>query len=118
MSEYINIQQQQDFSFLGEGSSISGKFQLRGTTRLASKIDGEITMHDEADLVIEHAGSFEGELNCHNVEIYGSFKGILKATGKVSIFPPASVEGNVSAKSLKILPGASLNFDGHTTEQA
>jgi len=115
MSEYINIQQQ-DFSFLGAGSSMSGQFKLKGTTRLASKIDGQITMCDEADLVIEHEGSFEGELNCHNVEIYGNFKGVLKSTGKVSIFPPATVEGNISAKTLKVLPGASLNFDGHTIE--
>jgi cytoskeletal protein CcmA (bactofilin family) len=114
MSEYINIQQQ-DFSFLGEGSTMSGKFVLRGTTRISSKIDGEISMCNEADLVIEHVGSFEGQLNCHNVEIYGNFKGVLNATGKVSIFPPAIVEGNITAKALKILPGASLNFDAHTT---
>ena len=115
MSDYINIQQQ-DFSFMGEGSEISGKFKLKGSTRVASTIDGEITMSDQADLVIEHAGSLTGDLNCHNVEIYGNFMGTLKSSGKVTIFAPATVEGDISAATLKVLPGASLNVNGHTLE--
>ncbi|EQC45028.1 polymer-forming cytoskeletal family protein [Bacteriovorax sp. BSW11_IV] len=116
MAEYIEIKQQ-EFSFFGKGSSITGKFNLRGTTRLSSSVEGELTMTDSSDLTIETEGQFLGTINCHNVEIHGRFSGKINATGKVTIFPSAFVKGELIARSINIGPGASVNINGHTLEK-
>lgn len=115
MSEFINIKNQ-DYSFLGQGSTISGKFKLKGTTHLASRLDGELSMEDSSDLIIETAGKFEGNINCHNLEIYGTFKGNLNSTGKLTVYPPAFVEGEIQAANIVIHPGATINMNGHTVD--
>lgn len=104
----------QDFSFLGRGSFVSGTFKLKGPTHLFSVTEGEIIMLDEADLSIERDGEFKGKLICHNVDIYGEFEGILESTGKVTVYPPATITGKIQAKELVIYPGATVNMEGHT----
>ncbi len=116
MAEYIDIKQQ-DFTFFGKGSEINGKLNLKGTTRLSSMIEGEITMIDSSDLTIETEGQFLGTINCHNIEIYGRFSGKINSTGKVTIYPSAFVKGELIARSLNVGPGASVNIDGHTLEK-
>jgi cytoskeletal protein CcmA (bactofilin family) len=113
MADYINLQEQ-DFSFFGKGSRLKGNFSLSGSTHISSFIEGEIIMENEADLLIEKNGTIKGKVHCHNIEIYGSYEGIVKATGKVTLFPSAHVQGRVEAKELRIFPGAILNIDGHT----
>lgn len=113
--DYINLESQ-DFSFLGKGSHLEGSFQLKGTTRLASFIEGSINMKDNADLFIETSGKIRGEIVCHNLEVYGEIEGVVRATGKVSLYPPARFSGEISAENLVIYPGAQVNMDGKTTK--
>ena len=113
MSDYIDIKKQ-DFSFLGTGSKMSGIFHLQGVTHISSSIDGEIFMENQADLCIETNGQFAGNITCHNLEIYGNFKGTIKASGKVTVYPPANLIGVVKAKDLVVYPGATINIDGFT----
>lgn len=115
MPDFINIKTQ-DFSFLGKGSQLKGIFHLKGTTHIASNLEGELYMDDKSDLCIENSGSFDGSVECHNIEIYGCFKGELKASGKVTVYPPATLEGKINAGKLEIHPGATLNMSGHTEE--
>lgn len=116
MPSPLNIKNQ-DFSFLGKGSTLCGEFVLGGTTHLQSKVEGKITMSNDSNLVIEFDAVVKGELNGSNIEIYGQFEGNINSTGKVIIYPPAKVRGNIQAKSLEIHPGAQVNFDAHTLEQ-
>ena len=115
MDNLISIQEQ-NFSYLGKGSKITGQFQLSGNTRISCEIDGEISMIDDADLFIEPNASFIGNIHCHNIEIHGQFEGTLKATGLVAIFPPASVTGDIQSDKLVVYPGAILNINGHTSQ--
>ncbi len=115
MDHLLSIKDQ-NFSYLGKGSKITGQFQLSGSTRISCHIDGDISMLDESDLYIEPAASFIGNINCHNIEIHGQFEGTLKASGLVSIFPPASVTGDIQSESLEIYPGAILNINGQTSD--
>lgn len=117
MTNYINIQNQ-DYTFIGNGSQITGKFHFKGHTRVAGHIEGEITMIDDHDLSIESTGQFEGTINCHNIDIYGVLNGKINATGKISIYPSALVQGEIKGRSLKILPGARVDMSGHTLEKS
>ena len=64
--------------------------------------------------IIEKNGAVTGEVTCNNIEVYGNFEGIIKASGKVTLYPSAEVKGRVEAMELRIYPGAVLNMDGHT----
>ena len=113
MSDYIDLRNQ-DFSFWGKTSKMSGTFFLKGSTHLASEVEGELHMEEKASLTIETSGNFKGILHCHDVAIYGHFEGTLNATGRVIIYPPAILTGKINAHSLIIHPGATVNMEGHT----
>jgi cytoskeletal protein CcmA (bactofilin family) len=113
MKEYIDLRNQ-DFSFFGKGSKISGVFTLKGATHLAGEIEGELHVEDEAELSIDRSGHLKGTINCHNIEIFGEFEGELNSSGKVTIYPPAIICGVINARDLVVYPGAKLNIDGHT----
>ncbi|MFZ8932744.1 MAG: bactofilin family protein [Bacteriovoracaceae bacterium] len=111
MESYLN---NQNFSFLGKGSTLMGKLKLTGPTHLYSSIEGEILMNDDAKLIIERYGKVKGKINCLNLDIHGEFEGVIEAKGIVTVYPSAEVSGQVVAKELKIHSGANINFEGHT----
>jgi cytoskeletal protein CcmA (bactofilin family) len=113
MTPQINSQ---NFSFLGKGSSLMGKMNLYGPAHLYSSIEGEILMKDDSKLTIERDGKVKGKINCLNLDIHGAFEGVIEAKGKVTIYPSAEVSGQIVAKSFKIHPGSSINFEGHTLQ--
>lgn len=106
--------QNMNFSFMGKGSVLSGKFSLQGPTHLASHLEGELLMDDSSHLVIEPEGSFEGKLRCRDIEIFGRFEGTLTSDGTVIIHSCANVLGELEAKNLIVKPGATVNIEGRT----
>ncbi len=115
MPNYINLQNLQ-YTYLGKGSDIKGDLTLYGTTHLGSHILGNIVMKDLADIIIEISGSLEGQIRCHNLEIFGKLKGSIISSGKITIHPSAEVSGEIKAKNLVIHPGSTVNCEGHTLE--
>lgn len=114
MSQYQNEMRNMSFSFMGKGSILAGKFSLRGSTHLASHLEGELTMEDGGNLIIEPEGSFEGVLRGRDIEIFGQFQGNLISDGKVIIHSSANVHGDIEASHLIIKPGATVNIEGRT----
>lgn len=113
--DYIELPQQ-EFSFLGNLSTMSGEFAFHGTTRIASEIDGTISMKDSSPLVIERDGKIKGTLHCSIVEIYGTFQGELNCSEKTIVHPEAYVTGKITTRELIIYPGAVVNIDGDTID--
>lgn len=116
MEDIINLQGQ-DFSFFGKQSKIIGEFNLVGPTRISADLQGELVMSDTSLLSIERAGSFTGNINCYNIDIYGEINGSLIAKGKVTIYPSAKVTGEIQAQNLIIHPGSTINITGHTESE-
>ena len=114
MKEHRDQMKDKSFSFIGKGSVISGKFMLQGATHLASHLEGELIMSDDSKITIEPEGSFEGRLECRDIEIFGKFDGNLISTGTVLIHSSAQVYGDIEASHLVIKPGASVNIEGRT----
>ncbi len=113
MAELINIQEQ-EYCFLGEGSKLKGEIYLKGTSHLACQLEGDVFMDSEQTLTIEHTGSIKGNLECHNLEIFGSIEGKINSSGKITIYPSGKVNVDLKSKSLVIHPGAIVNITGQT----
>lgn len=106
--------QNQTFTTIGKSTVLKGDFNFVGTTHLLGNLNGVITLEGRSKLVLEIGSITDAILNCCDVEIYGEFTGEIKATGNVTLYPTAVVNGKIVAKTLEILPGAVVNMSGHT----
>ncbi|MCO4793121.1 MAG: polymer-forming cytoskeletal protein [Bacteriovoracaceae bacterium] len=113
MTDYTELVNK-EFTHIGSQCRLRGEFHFSGKTQISSTIEGEVHVDDKSELCLEHQSHVTGTIYCHNIEIYGKFEGTLKATGKVTIYAPAEVQGMIDANTLLIHPGAVLNIDGHT----
>lgn len=108
--------QNQEFTYIGKTTSISGTFNFSGPTHLQGHLHGDIVVLNSAKLVLEIGSHTEGNLECADLDIYGDFTGEIHSSGKVTVYPTAVVEGKIVSHSLEILPGAVINMSGHTEE--
>jgi cytoskeletal protein CcmA (bactofilin family) len=108
--------QNQEFTYIGKATNLSGTFKFSGPTHLQGQLHGDITVENSAKLVLEIGSFTEGTLLCFDLDIYGEFVGVVQSSGRVTIYPTAVFEGKIIAKSLEILPGAIVNMNGHTEE--
>jgi cytoskeletal protein CcmA (bactofilin family) len=113
LGQFIDIQNQQ-FSFFGEQSKIKGDFDLHGPVTISAKLEGTINMTDKSKMIFENTGVFDGNINCHDIDIYGKFNGEIKSSGTVTIYPSAIVSGVIHSKNLVVLPGGLTNIEAHT----
>lgn len=105
-----------NFSVLGKNCFLEGDFIFQGDTIIGSQIKGNITVKDNGRLILERDSKFEGTIVAHDVEIFGLFKGSIKASGTLIVRSSAEVSGKIEAKKLSVYPGATLNIEGHTPE--
>lgn len=108
--------QNQEFTYIGKSTSLTGSFKFLGPTHLQGHLNGEIQVENNSKLVLEIGSVTEGTLHCFDLDIYGDFFGEIKSSGRVTIYPTAYFEGKIISKSLEILPGAIVNMNGHTEE--
>ena len=106
--------QNQTFTTIGKATVLKGNFNFVGTTHLLGNLSGEVTVEGRSKLVLEIGSMTDALLNCYDLEIYGEVTGEIKASGNVTLYPTAIVNGKIIAKSLEILPGAVVNISGHT----
>ena len=112
-SDFKNL----NFSLLGKDSELDGDFNFSGDTLINCKMKGKINIIGEGKLTFERESSFEGNIYCKDIEVFGSIKGTVDASGTMSIRSSASVSGTINAKNLSIFPGASINMEGHTSTE-
>ncbi len=108
---------EQDFSFLGRGKA-KGEFVFEGITHLAGEVEGKITMEQAADLFLERTALVRGEIYARDINIYGEFKGTIFSSGRIVVYPPAKISGKIHAKNLIVYPGAVLDVEYHSDDNA
>lgn len=106
--------QNQEFTYIGKTTALTGTFQFNGPTHLQGHLHGNITISNSAKLILEIGSYTKGSLQCFDLDIYGEFIGDIKSLGRVTIYPTAIFEGKIISKTLEILPGAIVNMNGHT----
>lgn len=72
------------------------------------RIEGSIDLSSCAPLVIAKDVQIQGNITAQNVEVHGHIQGNISASGTVTLFPLAKVEGNISSAQLIVYPGAQL----------
>lgn len=108
--------QNQEFTYIGKTTSLSGTFKFSGPTHLQGHLNGDITILNNARLVLEINSHTEGTLECADLDVYGHFTGEIHSSGKVTVYPTAIIDGKIVSRSIEILPGAVVNMNGHTEE--
>jgi len=116
MSDLFNIPVQ-NHTFIGIGTHLQGTFVFKGDTKIAGRVQGEISITGESPLTIEPNGKVSGTVYCHNLEVFGELDGDIKATGKVTLYPSSSFVGNLVSGDLVIHPGSVVNMQGLTGEE-
>ncbi len=116
MSELFKLESQ-THTYIGVETSISGEFHFQGHTLVGGNIDGEIHIHNDSPRVIESTGQVKGTIYCHNLKVYGSVEGQIKAQGKITFYPSSNFSGQIEAADLNILPGCKINMEARTDVQ-
>jgi cytoskeletal protein CcmA (bactofilin family) len=94
-------------AFLGPGSQFEGKLLFHEIVRLDGEFKGEIVSKDT--LIVGDGAKVEAEINVGSLVLSGTFKGNIKASGKVDLRAPARVEGNISTPILIVQEGVIMN---------
>lgn len=92
---------------IGHGTIIDGDIVSQGGFRIDGTING--TLKTSAKVVIGKDGKIEGTLDCNNADIEGTFSGILKVQGLLTLKATASIAGEVFTQKLAVEPGAIFN---------
>ena len=106
----------QEFTYIGKTSHLSGVFKFNGPTHLQGSLQGEIIVENNSKLVLEISSHTKATLECFDLDIYGEFEGQINSSGHITIYPTATFDGKMVARSIEILPGAVVNMNGHTEE--
>jgi cytoskeletal protein CcmA (bactofilin family) len=107
-------------AFLGSGCQFVGKLLFHEIVRLDGEFKGEIISNDT--LIVGDGAKIEAEINVGTLILSGSFKGNIKASGKVDLRAPARVEGNIITPVLIVEEGvimnSTLNMSADRTQEA
>jgi cytoskeletal protein CcmA (bactofilin family) len=106
-----------NFSILGKQSSMEGTFNFSGDTLLNCHITGDLTMIGEGKLTLERSCRFDGNIFCHDIEVFGEISGSINAAGTLSARSGSSVSGVINAEKISISPGAIINMEAHTKDE-
>jgi cytoskeletal protein CcmA (bactofilin family) len=105
---------EQTFNFIGKNSHFKGHLTFEGQTRICGTIDGDVTILNDGQLIIEPTGKIKGKITGHHIEIYGEVEGEIQSSNKVIIKPASRVRGQINTETLTIMPGSTVEIEGNT----
>ncbi|MEB3356983.1 MAG: polymer-forming cytoskeletal protein [Synechococcales bacterium] len=92
-------------TYLGEKSEFQGDLHVEGSLRIDGIIHGNVEVI--GDVEVSQGGLVEGpEIRAHNLIVHGVIKARVYVQGRLSLSRTARLEGDVTASSLDIEPGA------------
>lgn len=92
---------------LVEGTVVSGTVTSDSDIRVDGKLSGDLNCASK--MIIGPSGSIEGDVQCENALIEGSFKGNLVVRNTLHIKENATVEGDINTDKLIVDQGAEFN---------
>jgi cytoskeletal protein CcmA (bactofilin family) len=94
-------------AFIDQGSEFEGKLSFKDTVRIDGCFRGEIA--SENTLVVGETGEIFASVRSRTVVIAGTVTGDVAASDRLVLEKTARVDGDVTAGSLQMEDGASLN---------
>lgn len=89
------------------GSHFDGNLKSENDIRIDGTMEG--TLVCKSRLIIGNPGTFEGDAECRNAVIEGSFTGNLKVDEVLQVKENAVINGNISTGKLIVQSGAVFN---------
>lgn len=89
------------------GSHFDGNLKSENDIRIDGTMEGNLVC--KSRLIIGNPGSFEGDAECRNAVIEGSFTGNLKVDEVLQVKENAVINGNISTGKLIVQSGAVFN---------
>lgn len=94
-------------NIIAKKTTIVGDVKSEGDFRIDGIVEGAITT--QGRVVIGAGGFVNGDVDCSNADIEGSFSGKLVVTELLSLKKTANIKGEVFTKKLLVEPGAIFN---------
>lgn len=97
-------------SLLSPGTRIQGDVLFSGGMHLDGTVAGSVRAVDEAAsrLVISESAVVDGSVTARVVELHGTVRGDIHASGRVTLGPRAKVEGNLHYGAIEMAAGAHI----------
>jgi cytoskeletal protein CcmA (bactofilin family) len=98
-------------SFLGEGTELDGKLEVRGGLRIDGKLKGSI--HSGSVVTLGDTAHVEADIHARAVISSGSVEGDIVSAEHVQLSLPGSVKGSIRTRELVLEKG--VFFEGSCT---
>ena len=93
---------------IGHGVTINGEIKKADEVQ----IDGEADVTMKTDnVVIGATGDCKGNIETHNIDVWGLLDGEIKASGTLTIQEQGKVSGNIEYQNLQIKLGGQISGD-------
>ena len=93
---------------IGHGVTISGEIKKADEVQ----IDGEADVVMKTDnVVIGATGNCKGNIETHNMDVWGTFEGELKSSGTLTIQEQGIAKGDIEFQNLQIKLGGQISGD-------
>jgi len=98
-------------SFLGEGTELEGRLDVRGGLRIDGKLKGSV--HSGSVVTLGDAAQVEADIHARAVISSGKIVGDISSAEHVQLSLPGSVQGSIRTRELVLEKG--VFFDGSCT---
>jgi cytoskeletal protein CcmA (bactofilin family) len=98
-------------SFLGEGTELEGRLEVKGGLRIDGKLKGSV--HSGSMVTLGDAAIVEGDIHARAVMSSGRIEGDIVSAEHVQLNLPGSVKGSIQTRELVLERG--VYFDGSCT---
>jgi len=95
-------------TLLGEDARIEGHLDFGGTLRLDGKLEGTLTGRN-GTLIVGEKAVLKAQITVKNAVVMGAVTGSVEALEKIELYPPAKVDGDITAPKVTIASGAILH---------
>jgi cytoskeletal protein CcmA (bactofilin family) len=95
-------------TLLGEDARIEGHLDFGGTLRLDGQLEGTLTGR-KGTLVVGEKAVLKADITVQNAVIMGTVTGSIEALDRIELYPPAKIDGDITAPKVTIESGAILN---------
>lgn len=92
---------------LVQGTVVEGKIDSESDFRVDGYLKGSLNC--KAKVIIGATGKIEGNINCQNAMIEGTFEGDLKVAELLQVKKTAKIEGEIITQKLMVETGATFN---------
>jgi len=97
-------------SLVSASTRIQGDVQFTGGLHLEGSVAGSVRapLNTASRLVVSEIAVIEGSVEAQVVELHGTVRGDIIASGRVALGPRARVEGNLHYGSIEMAAGAHI----------